>query len=406
MFISDIVPATLPSATVAFSGGPLIETVKTFGFTHLAEHMAFGQGLSRTQRLTAAEDAGIEINGFTTKNYVAFTADARDTLTPRPSLVDCLEHLQGLRSRAQRPLPLLLNEYDDIQHEAIMVLATPYEHAKELILHHVFRGSPLANPILAEIGLYKRIKNGEYNPFTDKLLDPTRAVYILSGSDTDISSAIDTLSSSAISGSISQVIDLWQQPISQLDMKLFDNKMHSYVSPYTHIPETILAFPVQPGRETDATLAIIPLLNNILAPFASASLMVFSGASVLICTGSGEGSKSIGKRIMLAIDSLASSLRAKDMSFAFHSARQSLMTPGPNRKMAFLTSIGAGHELLLMNSTISSLELDNLDKSLQPVCRQLLDIWKETYLGVCVLPERVQTDLLPQSIEAKTNCSK
>lgn len=142
MLIRDIVPGALPSATVVFSGGPLVESTMTAGFTHLAEHMAFGQGLSRTQRLTAAEDAGIELNGFTAKNYVAFTADARDTQLHRPSLTDCLEQLRDLLPRAQRPLPLLLNEYDDIQHEAIMVLATPYEHAKELVLHHVFRDSP------------------------------------------------------------------------------------------------------------------------------------------------------------------------------------------------------------------------------------------------------------------------
>lgn len=387
MFVRDIVPSALPSATVAFSGGPLIETAITSGFTHLAEHMAFGQGLSRTQRLTAAEEAGVEINGFTTKNYVAFTADARDTLSPRPSLTHCLEQLQGLRSRAQRPLPLLLNEYDDIQHEAVMVLATPYEHAKELILHHVFRGNPLANPILAEIGLYQRIKNGAYREFTDKLLDPARAVYILSGTDTDIASAIDTLSDSNSPGSIFQVADLWQQPISRLNINTFDNRIHSYVSPYTRVPETILAFPVQPGRETDAALAIIPLLNKALAPFASASLMMFNGASVLVCMGHGL-SKFVGKKIMQGIESLATSLRARDMSSAFHSARQSLMLQGPGRKMGLLTSIGAGHELLLMNSIVSNSELDNLDKSLQPVCQQLLDMWREAYLGVCVLPKR------------------
>lgn len=405
MLIRDIASTTVPSAIVAFSGGPLIESAMTSGFTHLAEHMAFGQGLSRTQRLTAAEDAGIELNGFTAKNYVAFTADARDTQTPRPSLVDCLEQLRDLQFRAQRPLPLLLNEYEDIQHEAIMVLATPYEHAKELILHHVFRGSSLANPILAEIGLYNRIKNGAYEEFTNTLLDPTKAVYILSGSDADIDKAMGTLSNDSAPASISQVADLWHQPVSRLDINLFDNRIHTYTSPYTRVPETILAFPVQPGRETDAALAIIPLLNKVLAPSASASLMAFNGASVLTCMGPGR-SGFVGKKIIQGLDSLATQIRTNDISSAFHSARQSLMLQGPNRKMGLLTSVGAGHELLLMNSALSHSKLDDLDRSLRPVCRQLLNLWREAYLGVCVLPQYTRKGILPQSSEASGSCSK
>ncbi|ESU35772.1 Zn-dependent peptidase [Giardia duodenalis] len=405
MLIRDIVPAALPSATVVFSGGPLVESTMTAGFTHLAEHMAFGQGLSRTQRLTAAEDAGIELNGFTAKNYVAFTADARDTQLHRPSLTDCLEQLRDLLPRAQRPLPLLLNEYDDIQHEAIMVLATPYEHAKELVLYHVFRDSPLANPILAEIGLYGRMKNGAYKEFTDKLLDPAKAVYILSGNDVDISKAMDTLSGNNVHGSISQVTDFWQQPVSRLNINLFDNRIHSYISPYTRIPETVLAFPVQPGRETDAALAFVPLLNKALAPFASASLMVFHGASVLVCMGPGQ-SRLVGKKIMQGLDSLAAHLRTRELSSAFHSARQSLMLHGSDRKMGLLTSVGAGHELLLMNSAVSRPELDDLDRSLRPICRQLLNLWREAYLGVCVLPKDTYKDLQPQSPDVNDSCSK
>jgi len=149
------------------------------GAAHFIEHMVFKGTLERTAAQLAEEiDAiGGQVNAFTTKECTCFHARVLDSHLPR-----AVDLLCGMLFRSRFDEGDAATERGVILEEIGMYEDDPEDVCAERLAAAVFRGSPLARPILGRPKTLEKMSGAWLKDYMQKHYRPDRIVVCLAGS--------------------------------------------------------------------------------------------------------------------------------------------------------------------------------------------------------------------------------
>ena len=176
------VPAVRTAAVGVFVGtGSRHERAGEGGAAHFIEHMTFKSTLSRTTDQLAQEidTVGGQVNAYTTKESTCFYARCLDSHLPRviDLLCDMLFHSAFLQEEVDTERGVVLEEIG-------MYRDTPEDLVSERLNAAVYKGSPLARPILGTRKTLENMDGAWLREYRRTHYRPDRVVVSLAGSFT------------------------------------------------------------------------------------------------------------------------------------------------------------------------------------------------------------------------------
>ncbi|TNJ27524.1 Processing peptidase [Giardia muris] len=355
MTVIDAFPGSRAGLARTYIGGPLGETRLQGGFTHLLEHLAFGQGASRTSLFNTAAQHEVNLNGYTSNSFVAFTAEG-------PSLDRCKAVLDRLSLHPDHSSLAIRQECDEIAVEHRAVTNTRYETIKEKALAVAFGMQPIGGSIISMTGLHERATPEALNKFKSALFSPDNELIFLT----------EPL---CMPGDAPFLLAKHASPFykyQHIDMTKFNGEV--YTTPGL-TSETLIAFPVASGVQTDAALILCRLLSKVVQPGVDLSVLPLPGASIFLCAGPTEHPM---------FEDVQSGLR-RYQRVSPHTVRRTalevrheLVSPGPGRQLALITAQMADHEILRLN-TISPQSVETMIEGLGDEVRALARVFLKRY---------------------------
>ncbi|MDR0397400.1 MAG: insulinase family protein [Oscillospiraceae bacterium] len=158
--------------------GSMHESPEENGLSHFLEHMLFKGTQRRSARDIAEEiDAiGGQINAFTSKECTCYYAKVMDE-----HLHIALDVLSDLSQNATLGESELNKERSVILEEIAMVEDSPEDLAHDLLTETLFRGNPLAQPILGTAARIERYTRDDLNNYRKAHYRPGNAVLAVAG---------------------------------------------------------------------------------------------------------------------------------------------------------------------------------------------------------------------------------
>ncbi len=187
--VTEQVPAVRSAAIGIFIGsGSRQEQASENGAAHFAEHMFFKSTHSRTAEALASEmDAiGGQVNAYTTKESTCYYARVLDTHLERAIDLLC-DMLFNSRFSEEE----ITTERGVILEEINMYEDTPEDLCSERLAKAVYRGSPLARPILGHAATLGKMTGDWLLDYRRSHYAPSQIVVALAGSFS--SAVVETL---------------------------------------------------------------------------------------------------------------------------------------------------------------------------------------------------------------------
>lgn len=355
MTVIDAFPGPRAGLARTFIGGPLGETRLQGGFTHLLEHLAFGQGASRTHLFRAAAQQGVSLNGYTSNAFVAFTTDG-------PDIDRCRTILDRLKSHSDHSSFAIRQECDEIAVEHRSIANTRFEAIKEKALAIAFGDQPIGGSIISIKGLHERATPEALNKFRDTLFSPGNEIVFIT----------EPL---RVPKDIPFLLTKQNSPFykhQRLDMTKFDGRTYTTTG---MTDEALIAFPVASGIQTDAALVLCRLLTRAVHTAVDLSVLPLPGSSIFLCAGLSE------HPMLEDIQAGLRRYRTVSQHAVYRTAlevRHELISPGPGRQLALISAQMADHEILRLN-TISSQSVETMIEGLTDEVRALARVFLERY---------------------------
>ena len=181
--LTERVPGVRSAALGIWVGtGSRHETAGENGAAHFIEHMLFkGTGRRTAAQLAEEMDAiGGQINAFTTKECTCFYARVLDTHLPQATDILCDMFFHSRFDEADTA-----NERGVVLEEISMYGDNPEDLCAERLAKAVFKGTPLARPILGRRATLERMDGAWLKEYQHTHYAPDRIVVALAGSFTE-----------------------------------------------------------------------------------------------------------------------------------------------------------------------------------------------------------------------------
>jgi predicted Zn-dependent peptidase len=158
------------------------ETPALAGASHALEHMAFKGTLTRSSQEIAQhmDSIGGRLNAFTTKEFTCYYGRALDT-----HLTEALDLVFDIFFNAKLDESDWQTERGVILEEIGMYADTPDDLVSERLFKSVFKGSPLARPILGTPKCLADMSAADLKAYRDSEYRPSETVFSVAGCFTD-----------------------------------------------------------------------------------------------------------------------------------------------------------------------------------------------------------------------------